>query len=657
MTNRLLLQNARTSRISHCKPLLDALVLAAFCRGTPSARLDWPWANFAMNYQPIENYGVIGDLTTTALVSMGGSIDFMCFPNFDSPTIFAALLDHEKGGYFRIAPQSGSGFHQRQRYFPDTNILLTRFLGDQGIAMISDFMAIEHLGHRHNLVRRVKVVRGEIKMKMTFAPKFDYGRAGHTIERKGDKTIFNPQKKNLPALLLRSSVPVRIQEGAVVAEFTLRAEQTASFVMEEARENGDSPSRSKDYVADSFKETMNYWLNWVAHSKYRGRWREIVNRSSLVLKLMTSREHGSIVAAPTFGLPEKIGGQRNWDYRYTWVRDGSFSLYALMRLGYTEEAQAFMRWIEQRCRELESGRPLQVMYRMNGGRELPEKVLTNFEGYQKSKPVRIGNAASEQLQLDIYGELIDAVYIYDRHGEPISYDFWMNISTLVEWVCKNWRKPDDGIWEVRGGRRPFLYSRAMCWLAIQRAMEIARLRAYPAPLVRWHRIRDEIYTNIYRTFWDSKMNAFVQFQGAKTVDASSLLLPLVKFISPTDPRWKSTLKAIEQNLVEDSLVYRYLPSQAAPDGFDGREGTFSMCSFWYVECLARAGDLRQARFIFEKALGYANHLGLYAEQLGPCGEHLGNFPQALSHLALISAAWNLNERLSQMEHQPGYQPG
>jgi len=263
--------------------------------------------------------------------------------------------------------------------------------------------------------------------------------------------------------------------------------------------------------------------------------------------------------------------------------------------------------------------------------------------------VRIGNAASNQLQLDIYGELLDSVYIYDHHGEPISYDFWTKLTTLVEWVCKNWRKPDDGIWEVRGGRRPFLYSRAMCWLAIERAMEIARRRSFPAPLVRWHRIRDEIYNNIYKTFWDSKLNSFVQFRGAKTVDASSLLLPLVKFISPTDPRWKSTLKAIEKSLVEDSLVYRYLPAKAAPDGMNGIEGTFSMCSFWYVECLARAGDLKQARFIFEKALGYSNHLGLYAEQLGPCGEHLGNFPQALSHLALISAAWHLDERLTQEE--------
>jgi GH15 family glucan-1,4-alpha-glucosidase len=601
-----------------------------------------------MNYQPIENYGVIGDLTTTALVSMDGSIDFMCFPHFDSPTIFAALLDAKRGGHFQIAPTTGE-FKHRQRYLPDTNILLTRLLGSDGIAGLSDFMAMPPLGHNHNLVRRVKVVRGEIKFRMVCAPKFDYGRARHTIEKKPREIIFIPEGKNLPSLRLRSSVPLKIENGAAVAEFRLRAEQTASFILEAADPEKASPSANPDYVSDAFKETMNFWLGWVAKSKYRGRWREMVNRSALTLKLLTSQPHGSIVAATTFGLPEKIGGERNWDYRYTWIRDASFTLYALMRLGYTEEAQAFMRWMEQRCRELKPGRPLQAMYRLDGRRELPEHIVENFEGYEKSSPVRIGNAACNQLQLDIYGELLDSVLIYDKHGEPISYDFWTNIVTLIEWVCKNWKKPDEGIWEVRGGPRPFLYSRAMCWIAIDRAIQLSRRRSFPAPLVRWHRVRDEIYKNIYEKFWNPKLKSFVQYHGAQTVDASSLLLPMMKFISPTDPRWKSTLQAIEKNLVEDSLVYRYNPEKAASDGMSGREGTFSTCSFWYVECLARAGDLKQARFIFEKALGYANHLGLYAEQLGPCGEHLGNFPQALSHLALISAAWNLDERLSEVE--------
>jgi len=601
-----------------------------------------------MNYLPIENYGAIGDLNTIALVSLEGSVDFMCFPRFDSPSIFAALLDSERGGHFKISPVSGD-FKYRQHYLPDTNILLSRFLGSDGVAVISDFMPVQHLGHRHNLVRRVKVVRGEMRFRMTCAPAFDYGRRKHTVTGKTNEHIFAPDQGKQPALRLRSSVPARVKNGAVTAEFKLRTGETASFVLEEAVPGEESPSANADYVSDAFKETMNYWQSWIGRSNYRGRWREMVNRSALTLKLLTYRPAGSMVAAPTFGLPESIGGERNWDYRYTWVRDASFTLYALMRLGYTEEATAFLGWIEQRCGELHRGRPLQVMYRVDGSRDLKETVLKNFRGYQDSQPVRIGNAASGQLQLDIYGELLDSVHIYDKHGVPISYDFWMNLTKLIEWVCRNWRRPDEGIWEGRAGPQPFLYSRVLCWVALDRGIQLARRRSFPAPLVRWLRIRDEIYRDIYHHFWNPRLKSFVQYRGAKTVDASSLLMPLVKFISPSDPRWRSTLAAIGNTLVEDSLVFRYRPAKAAPDGLRGNEGTFSMCSFWYVECLARAGDVKLARFIFEKALGYANHLGLYAEQLGPCGEHLGNFPQALPHIALISAAWTLDRRLSQKE--------
>jgi GH15 family glucan-1,4-alpha-glucosidase len=351
------------------------------------------------------------------------------------------------------------------------------------------------------------------------------------------------------------------------------------------------------------------------------------------------------VAAPTFGLPERIGGVRNWDYRYTWIRDASFTIYALMRLGYTDEATAFMRWIEARCAELKDHTPLQVMYAVDGRHDLQETELTHFEGYKGSRPVRIGNGAHDQLQLDIYGELMDSVYIYNKSAEAISYDFWLNLTRLIDWVCENWRRPDEGIWEVRGGAHEFLYSRVMCWVAVDRGIRLAQKRSFPAPLARWIEVRDSIYCDVYETFWDRELQSFVQYKGSKAVDAAALLMPLVKFIGPNDPRWRSTLKCINENLVEDSLVYRYNVMKGADTGFPGGEGTFSMCSFWNVECLARAGDLKQARFHFEKTLGYANHLGLFSEELGLNGSQLGNFPQAFTHLALISAAHYLDQKL------------
>ena len=596
--------------------------------------------------EPIENHGLIGDLGTAALVAMDGSIDFMCFPHFDSPTIFAELIDPGKGGHFKISP-AASGFKRRQRYLPDTNILLTRFLSADGVAELSDFMPMRHLGHRHDLVRRVKAVRGEIRLRMFCAPRFDYARAGHSVERDGKSLVFRSRGRDRTAVRLRGTVPLRVREGAAHADFILRSGETASFILEDATLPGASPAENPDYVPDAFKQTMNYWVGWIGRAAYRGRWREIVDRSALTLKLMTSLHHGSIAAAPTFGLPERAGGRRNWDYRFTWIRDASFTLDALMRLGYREEAGAFMNWISQRVRTGGSrGRPLQVMYGLDGRKDLPERSLINMSGYQDSRPVRTGNAASLQLQLDIYGELMDAVYIYDRENEPISYDLWQHLSGIVDWVAGNWNRPDDGIWEVRGGRRTFLTSRVFCWVALDRALRLASRHSFPAPVERWRRERDRIYRLVYERYWDPRLKAFTQYLGAKTVDSSSLLMPLVGFVGSKDPRWLSTLRAIESSLVEDSLLYRYDPAKAAPDGMGGREGTFSVCSFWYVECLARSGDLRKARFIFEKALGYANHLGLYAEQLGPSGEHLGNFPQALSHIALINAAWTLDELLT-----------
>lgn len=598
-----------------------------------------------MEYKPIENYGIIGDLNTVALVGMDGSIDFMCFPRFDSPTIFGALLDPQKGGHFKLAPMINEARH-KQLYMPDSVILLTRFLAPEGVAEVSDFMPVQELGHAHDLVRRAKAVRGTIPFRMECAPRFNYGRSPHRVETRKDHVLFISEGPDKTALRLRAQIPLRIENGAAIAEFQLQSGQTAQFTLEDVHCSETSPSAAPHYVPEAFKQTMGFWQRWLARSQYRGRWREMVNRSAMTLKLLTSAPYGSIVAAPTFGLPEEAGGARNWDYRYTWIRDASFTVYALMRLGYTAEATAFMRWIEMRCREWNPDRPLPVMFGIDGRHDLTETHLDHWAGYRGSRPVRIGNGASQQLQLDIYGELLDSVYICNKF-EPISYDFWTHLAGLIDWVCEHWRLPDYGIWEVRGGVYEFLYSRVMCWVAIDRGVRLAQKRSFPAPLDRWVRIRDEIYRDIYEHFWDENLGTFVQFKGAKAVDASALLMPLVKFIGPTDPRWCRTLKVINQRLVEDSLVYRYNVMKGAQDGLPGREGTFTMCSFWNVECLARAGDLKLARFYFEKTLGYSNHLGLFAEEIGLSGEQLGNFPQAFTHLSLISAATNLDKRLDE----------
>jgi GH15 family glucan-1,4-alpha-glucosidase len=595
-----------------------------------------------LSYQPIENYGIIGDLHTIALVGLNGSVDFMCCPQFDSPSIFARLLDDKKGGFFCLSPDFRE-MKTKQLYMPDTNVLLTRFLSPDGVGEITDFMPVGHTEEK-KLIRRLTTVRGEVRFKLECRPRFNYGRDTHTAEQVGPKEIiFHTDGDKGLSLRLKAGLPVTLSDGDAVAEFLLAANETVDIILEVADNKTSAGEDLTDMVTQTMFRTVNYWKDWIGSNTYKGRWMEVVNRSALVLKLLSSSRYGSIIAAPTFGLPETIGGNRNWDYRYNWIRDASFTVYIFIVLGYKKEASRFMRWIAQLCKDISENERLGIMYSIDGNRQLEELALDNFEGYKGSSPVRIGNDAYGQLQLDIYGELMDSVYLFNKYVEPISYDFWKSLEKQIDWLSGHWDQPDDGIWEVRGGKKDFLFSRVACWVALDRAIKIAQARSFPRD-GNWKEQRDKIYCSIFEDFWDEKKQAFMQFPGSETVDASSLLMPLFRFISPIDPRWLSTLGRIEDELVTDSLVYRYRPELAAPDGFASKEGTFSVCTFWYVECLSRSGQLDKARFYFEKMLGYANHLGLFSEQLGFEGEHLGNFPQAFTHMGLISAAYNLDQQ-------------
>ncbi|MCH7801865.1 MAG: glycoside hydrolase family 15 protein [Chloroflexi bacterium] len=607
-----------------------------------------------MAYQPIENYGVIGNMRTVALVGMNGSIDWYCSPNFDSPSVFCGLLDEKLGGYFKIAPNT-NGVTHKQLYWPETNVLVTRFLSPDGVAETIDFIPLGLRSQEdtpYQLIRRVNCVRGTMRFRMECFPAFNYARDTHETYLNEDGAAF----RSPDALLqLWTKTPLEKKDSGVTAEFTLHEGQTMTFALggfETAVHEGKA--LSEDEAAELFKATVEYWRRWISQSTYQGRWREMVERSALVLKLLTYEPTGAIVAAPTCSLPEDIGGTRNWDYRYTWIRDAAFTVYALMRIGFTDAAASFMGWIEARTKELNPDGSLQIMYGIDGRHKLTEETLDHLEGYRGSKPVRIGNGAYGQLQLDIYGELMDAVYLFNKWGLPISHDFWTNLRQLTNWVCDNWKKTDEGIWEVRGGQQHFVYSKVMSWVAVDRAIRLADKRSFPADRARWHAVRDEMYEEIMDKGWNPKRKAFVQSYGSEFLDASNLIMPLVFFVSPTDPRMLSTLDAINKTpenggLVSNSLVYRYDVSRS-PDGLIGEEGTFNICTFWLVEAMTRAGRfdrarLDQARLMFEKMLGYANHLGLYAEQIGQSGEALGNFPQAFTHFALISAAFNLDRAL------------
>jgi GH15 family glucan-1,4-alpha-glucosidase len=609
------------------------------------------------HYPNISDHGLIGDLQTAALVTTDGVVDWFCCPRFDSPSVFASLLDADRGGYFRIAPDRDD-YVSRQLYFPDTAILITRFMTPDGVGEVHDFMPVALGGatDRHLLVRQLRVVRGTMRFLMEIQPRFDYGRKQHKLELSPDGAVFEADDLELTLHSVRAPAG---EDGALQrdgdglrATTTLRAGQTGGFLLESMA--GPPRRRPPEELQRLMDATARFWRGWLHQSTYTGRWREMVARSAMTLKLMTYAPTGAPVAAPTMGLPEQAGGERNWDYRYTWIRDGSFSIYALLGLGYVEEASAFGGWLRDRTTEQpgDGSRPLKIMYRVDGTSDLTEETLDHFEGWRGSRPVRIGNGAADQLQLDIYGEAMDAVSLADAHGAQVAHHGWTAVARMIDWLCEHWDQPDEGIWETRGGRKDFTYGRFQAWVALDRAIRMAGRRARPANVARWTTERDRIYRQIMERAWNPETGAFTQHYGSDVLDSSLLLMPVMGFIAPRDPMWLSTLQAMDRELVSDSLVYRYNPS-ASPDGLAGDEGTFSLCTFWYVDALARAGRLDDARLTFEKMQTYANHLGLYSEEIGLTGEQLGNFPQAFSHLSLISAAINLDYQLDHGAGQVG----
>ncbi|HEU4946224.1 MAG TPA: glycoside hydrolase family 15 protein [Kribbella sp.] len=609
------------------------------------------------SYPLIADHGLIGDLQTAALVATDGSIDWFCAPRFDSPSIFGALLDHQRGGHYRVRP-TADAFTRKQLYFPDTAILITRFMTEEGVGELVDFMPVASsmvASPRHRLIRMLRCVRGRMTFAVDVAPRFDYGREPHETHLTDVGAVFQGSRTSMTLHLVAEPEDERLahisvdEQGDIHAEVTLVAGMMRGLVLETDTAGPIRQFRTAE-VQQLFDETASFWRSWLAQSTYTGRWRETLDRSAITLKLMTYAPSGGLVAAPTAGLPEQIGGERNWDYRYTWIRDASFSVYALLGMGFKDEAMGFARWLRDLVRDevgsRKKGAPLRIMYRVDGSSDLTEEVLDHWEGYRGSSPVRIGNGAADQLQLDIFGEAVDSLYFADRSGIQGGHEGWLRLAELLDWLVENWDQPEEGIWETRGGRQDFTYGRLMSWVALDRGIRLATSHGRPAPVDRWRTERDAIYNQIMQRGWSPKRKAFVQHYKTDVLDSSLLRMTTVGFISPLDPMWASTLDAMDSELVTDSLVYRYDPA-ASPDGLRGSEGTFSLCTFSYVDSLARAGQVDKARIVFEKMLTYANHVGLYSEEIALTGEQIGNFPQAFTHLALIDAAITLNRQLDQ----------
>ncbi|EXF79818.1 glycosyl hydrolase family 15 [Colletotrichum fioriniae PJ7] len=661
-------------------------------------------------YLPIEDYGMIGNMHTCALVGTNGSVDFMCWPDFDSPSIFCRLLDQDKGGFFSICPPPSKLCTTKQQYLPSSNILQTRYIHDDGVVDVVDFFprpktatviskSTRQGAFRETtkiqeelkkwLVRRVECIRGRLQLDIEIFPAFQYASESHvttiiepthTASSPSKAVTFHSEHYKMqldvtiddvpepeadasasprtpappPSITFRKEKRDGMLGEGVVAHLEITEGQAVSFVLRNDKPDHVTENVTTAVLDGQQHDTQSFWYNWISKSKYKGRWREVVNRSLMLLKMLTYEPTGAIVAAPTFSIPEDIGGVRNWDYRFCWVRDSSFTIYILLRLGFSAEADAYMDFISERF--VKSRGPsgeLPIMFTIRGETEIPEMELDHLEGYRGSKPVRIGNGAAFHQQFDIYGELMDGIYLYNKYGKPISWDQWCSVREMLDFVLTLTDQPDMSIWEVRNKKQNFTYSKVMLWVAFDRGLRLADKRNFPCPnRSKWLEARDNLMEEIMEKGYNKEMKCFVQsYENNTMLDSSILIAPLVFFIAPNDPRFLNTMDRIlmppeKGGLTSTGLVSRY-DTELSDDGVGGREGAFSMCTFWLVEAMTRASVyepkyLVRAVNLFENMLSFSNHLSMFSEEIARSGEQLGNTPQAFSHLALISAAFNLD---------------
>ncbi len=597
-------------------------------------------------YRPISDYGLISDMHSCALVSRAGSIDWCCFPRFDSASVFARILDWQMGGYFQIATQGTRSVERR--YLPQTNVLETTFITDTGTAKLLDFMPVHphslpeqprEIGTRQQLVRIMECTSGSVRFEFDCYPRFDYGSiVPHAVLSDRHNGFAHGGSD---AVAVYCSAPMEEANNGFRAAGLLRAGQRlcAAVTYRTCFSHNPEPLDDSE-LGRRLEETNRFWRGWSDLCTYRGEYRDDVLRSALTLKALTSAPSGALLAAATTSLPEAIGGVRNWDYRFTWIRDATFALYALAILGCKEEARAFKDWLEWST--VGRAGDLQAMYGLGGERRLTEIELLQLDGYRASRPVRIGNGAYSQFQLDIYGEILDSAHLYRKFGGEMDPEYWAYLQRVVAFVIDHWQEPDESIWETRGGRQHFVFSKVMCWVALDRAIKAASALGLPGDLKLWKQVRSAIREDVLARGYDPDRGAFVQAYGSKNLDAANLMLPLVGFIRAGDPPMRSTIQAIERELTSaEGFVYRY---KGFDDGLTGAEGAFTICTFWLADNLILLGETARARALFEKLRGCTNDLGLYSEQIDPAtGEMLGNFPQAFSHLAFINTAVQLQK--------------